>query len=204
MSAGWRFVAGRPADCSNSSLLNRTFRTRRLGNDPAGPSGSAVRPHMSAYAPVPQPARNPKSAGLPDDSSAVRKNSTVAISVETIDGLDGVVERGDLNQRHGGSDPLEIAAIVGRHEECGGTSFLGCRDFLLNSADGLDISIGGDRSSAGEVPASQQWSVGDLVIGRQREDQTCAWAADLLPEVEGNFRVVTITGRQRDTHHREV
>src|SRR5688572_3526783 len=155
MSAEWRFVAGRPADCSNSSLLNRSYRTRRLGNDPAGPSGSSVRPHlhMSAYAPVPQPARHPKSAGFPNGSSAVRKHGAVAMAVETFYGLDGIVESGDLNQRHGGSHPIEITAIAGRHEEGGGTSLLGRRDLLLNPPDGLDISVRRDRSSAGEVPA---------------------------------------------------
>ena len=31
----------------NSSLLNRSYMTRRLGNDSDGPSGSAVRPHLT-------------------------------------------------------------------------------------------------------------------------------------------------------------
>ena len=92
--------------------------------------------HMSAYAPVPQPARNPKSAGLPDCPSAVWKNGAVAVAVERVDGLDGIVEGGDLNERHGGSHSIEITAIASRHEEGGGTSFLGCGDLLLNPADG--------------------------------------------------------------------
>ena len=47
----------------NSSLLNRSYTTRRLGNDPDGPSGSAVRPHLHSCARVPQAARNPNLPG---------------------------------------------------------------------------------------------------------------------------------------------
>src|SRR6188472_919200 len=94
---------------------------------------------------------------------------------------------------------LQIAAIGGRDEKRHRTSLLRCGDLLLDTTYGLDISIGRNLSGPSEVTASQQRSLGDLVIDRQSEDQAGARTADLLSEVEGDVRVVAISGSQGDT-----
>ena len=105
----------------------------------SGSSGPTVLLLRMSYARVPQAARNPKSSGM---TAWLISSADAAVSpepVESLDGLDGLAERPDLDQSHGGTHTVEIAAIAGRDEERRSTRLLGCGDLLLNAADGLDI-----------------------------------------------------------------
>src|SRR4030095_16467565 len=89
-------------------------------------------------------------------------------------------------------------------EEGNCAGLLGRSNLFLDTTDGFDVSIGCDLSSPGQVTPSQQRSVGDLVIDRQSENQAGAGTADLLSEVEGDVRVVAISGSQGDADNGNV
>src|SRR4029453_9076508 len=147
----------------NSSLLNRFYSSSQQRPSWSERFHGASAPVlMSAYAPVPQAARNPRCPGLKGwlISMAAERRST--ITFKSLPGLNGLVERRDLDQRHVGTHPVEIAAVVRRDEEGRRTSFLGRRDLLLNPANCLHIAGRRDLSGAGKMATGQQRSSGDL------------------------------------------
>ena len=63
---------------------------------------------------------------------------------------------------------------------------------------GPDVTVGGDRARAGDVPPGEQLAGGDLVVDGEGEDQAGAGSADLLAEVEGDRGRVGVARAERD------